>query len=356
MTPDVAEALKIVAARKPLPRDLAERAFLDLMDGKASEAQKGAILLGIATRGETAEEIAGAVSALRARMRRVITSRSPLLDTCGPGGIGRNLFNLSTATAIVAAGAGASVAKHGNRAISSRVGSADILSACGISVDIDPATAGRILDEVGLVFLFAPAFHPAMKELGTVRRELGVRTIFNALGPLANPAGAKRQLIGVGRPELVGLLADALASLGAERAIVFHGAGGLDELVPGVAAAGMEVREGWTRPWKYDPATLAQKPVAVEELAGGDAAANAGMLTRLLEGEDGARRESVLLNAAVALTVEGGARDIPEGYEMSRAAIDSGAARRVFDRLRQATRASKDSGGPVRRSAEREGE
>ncbi|HEY6930504.1 MAG TPA: anthranilate phosphoribosyltransferase, partial [Thermoanaerobaculia bacterium] len=278
MTPDVAEALKIVAARKPLSRELAERVFLDLMDGKATEAQKGAILLGIATRGETADEVAGAVSALRARMRRVPTRRSPLLDTCGPGGIGRDLFNLSTAAAIVAAGAGAAVAKHGNRSISSRVGSADVLSACGVAIELSPETAGRLLDEVGLAFLFAPSFHPAMKELGTVRRELGVRTIFNALGPLANPASASRQLIGVGRPELVRLLADALAALGAERAVVFHSANGFDELIPGVPASGVEVREGWTRPWKLDGAALSQESVDPRELAGGDAAENAQML------------------------------------------------------------------------------
>lgn len=338
MTPDVAEALKIVAARKPLPRDLAERTFLDLMDGKATEAQKGALLLGIATRGETAEEIAGAVTALRKRMRRVETRRSPLLDTCGPGGIGRDLFNISTATAIVAAGAGASVAKHGNRSISSRVGSADVLSACGVSIDLDPETAGRVLDEVGLVFLFAPSFHPAMKELGTVRRELGVRTIFNALGPLANPAGARRQLIGVGRPELVRLLADALASLGTERAVVFHVANGLDELVPGVPASGVEVDDGWTRPWKYDPSALPQRIVELAELAGGDAKTNAGMLESLLEGEVGPRRETVLLNVAVALTVEGMAADVGEGYERGRAAIDSGAARASFDRIREKSR------------------
>ncbi len=328
----------MVAARKPLPRDLAERTFLDLMDGKATEAQKGALLLGIATRGETAEEIAGAVAALRMRMRRVVTARAPLLDTCGPGGIGRDLFNLSTAAAIVAAGAGASVAKHGNRSISSRVGSADVLSACGVSIDLDPQTAGRVLDEVGLVFLFAPSFHPAMKELGTVRRELGVRTIFNALGPLANPAGATRQLIGVGRPELVRLLADALASLGAERAIVFHAANGLDELVPGVPASGVEVNDGWTRPWTYDPAALPQREIDLSELAGEDASGNAGMLERLLEGEAGARREAVLLNVAVALTVEGRASDVADGYERGRAAVDSGAARAVFDRMREKSR------------------
>lgn len=336
MTPDVARALQIVAGRHSLPRELAEAVFLDLMDGKASEAQKGAILLGIATRGETAEEVAGAVAALRTRMRRVRTRRAPLLDTCGPGGIGRDLFNLSTAAAIVAAGAGAAVAKHGNRSITSRVGSADVLSACGVSIELDPDTAGRLLDDVGLVFLFAPSFHPAMKELGTVRRELGVRTIFNALGPLANPAGATRQLIGVGRPELVRLLGDALASLGTERALVFHSANGLDELVPGVPASGMEVRDGWTRPWQYDPSTLSQDAVDLSELSGGDAAENARMLERLLAGGDGARREAVLLNAAAALFVAGIAKDLREGYEQGRASIDEGSAAEKLDRLRSA--------------------
>jgi anthranilate phosphoribosyltransferase len=349
VTPRVSEALKVVASRRPLPRALAEEAFLDLLDGKATEAQKGAILLGIATRGETAGEIAGAVAALRARMRRVASRREPLLDTCGPGGLGRDLFNLSTAAAIVAAGAGASVAKHGNRSITSRVGSADVLAASGVAVELDPASAGRILDEVGLVFLFAPSFHPAMKELGTVRRELGVRTIFNALGPLANPAGASRQIIGVGRPELVGILADALASLGSERAVVFHGENGLDELVPGTPAFGVEVREGWSRPWRYEPAGVPQEAVALEELAGGDAARNAAMLEALLEGEAGARREAVLLNAALALTVGGLASGLPEGYERARGAIDSGAANRIFGQLRRASElaASQVPAGPA---------
>jgi anthranilate phosphoribosyltransferase len=348
MTPEVAEALKVVAARKPLAREQAERVFLDLMDGKATEAQKGAILLGIATRGETSDEIAGAVGALRTRMRRVVSRRAPLLDTCGPGGIGRDLFNLSTAAAIVAAGAGASVAKHGNRSISSRVGSADVLAACGVEIQLDPSAAGRLLDEIGLVFLFAPAFHPAMKELGTVRRELGVRTIFNALGPLANPAGASRQLIGVGRPELVRLLAEALASLGAEHAIVFHSENGLDELLPGVPAAGIEVRDGWTRPWRYRPEDLPQRPVALEELAGSDAAGNAAMLERLLEGEDGARREAVLLNVAVALTVEGSAGNLPDAYERARDAIDSGKSREMLEALKAWSRGA---AGPGRDTA-----
>jgi anthranilate phosphoribosyltransferase len=224
------------------------------------------------------------------------------------------------------------------------VGSADVLSACGVAIELGPEAAGRVLDEAGLVFLFAPAFHPAMKELGTVRRELGVRTIFNALGPLANPAGAARQLIGVGRPELVRLLADALASLGTERAIVFHVSNGLDELVPGVAAEGVEVKDGWTRPWAYDPSALPQREVLLAELAGGDAQSNAGMLERLLDGEPGARRETVLLNVAVALTVEGRAADVADGYERARSAIDSGASRASFDRMRSSSRLAGGSG------------
>jgi len=340
VTPAVAEALRTVAARQSLPRALAEETFGDLMDGRATEAQKGALLLGIATRGETSDEIAGAVAALRCRMRRVSTRRSPLLDTCGPGGLGRDLFNVSTATAIVAAGAGAAVAKHGNRSISSRVGSADVLESSGVRVDLEPEAAGRVLDEVGLAFLYAPSFHPAMRELGTVRRELGIRTIFNALGPLANPAGATRQLIGVGRPELVGLLADALASLGSERAIVFHSEAGLDELVPGFPAAGVEVRDGETRPWSFDPAGLAQARVSLEELRGGDANENARLLERLLGGEAGPRRETVLLNAAVALIVEGRARDVRDGYGQAAAALEGGTAARSFERLKEASRAA----------------
>jgi anthranilate phosphoribosyltransferase len=361
MTPNVASALQEIAARRTLSRALAEASFGDLMDGKATEAQKGAVLLGIATRGETAEEIAGAVAALRSRMRRVVSRRAPLLDTCGPGGLGRDLFNLSTATAIVAAGAGAAVAKHGNRSISSRVGSADVLSAAGVAIDVGPEAAGRVLDDVGLVFLFAPVFHPAMKELGTVRRELGVRTIFNALGPLANPAGATRQMIGVGRPELVRLLADALAALGAERAIIFHSDDGLDELVPGVGAWGVEVNEGWTRPWRLAADFLGQRSVSLAELAGGDAAENAAMLLRLLDGEAGARREAALANAALALVVEGQAADIGDGYERARASIDSGASRAIFDKLKKAgaeapvRRSPEGEAGPVRHSPEGEG-
>lgn len=205
-----------------------------------------------------------------------------------------------------------------------------------MAIDLDPDRAGQVLDEVGLVFLFAPAFHPAMKELGTVRSELGVRTIFNSLGPLANPAGASRQLIGVGRPELVPLLAEALATLGSERAVVFHSDDGWDELIPGVPARGIEVREGWIRPWKYDPGDVRQAAVNPAELAGGDAASNASMLMALLEGEKGPRRESTLLNAALGLVIADRAGTLAEGYESARAAIDDGRALDSFNRLRAA--------------------
>jgi anthranilate phosphoribosyltransferase len=204
-------------------------------------------------------------------------------------------------------------------------------------VDLEPAGAGRILDEVGIVFLFAPAFHPAMKALSGVRRELGVRTIFNVLGPLANPAGAGRQLIGVGRPELVELLADALVALGCERAVVFHSANGLDELVPGAAARGLEIVDGAARAWSLDARPLSQKPVALEELAGGGAGENAAFLARLLDGEPGPRREAVLLNAGLALVVEGRAADVMDGYERARHSLDSGAAARSFERLKEAS-------------------
>ncbi len=339
MTP-VAEALRLAASGARLPRPLAEAAFADVMDGRATHAQQGGLLLALAARGETADEVAGAVAALRARMRRVASRRAPLLDTCGPGGLGRDLFNVSTAAAIVAAGAGAAVAKHGNRSISSRVGSADVLEASGVRVDLEPDAAGRVLDETGLAFLFAPGFHPALRALAALRRELGVRTILNVLGPLANPAGATRQLIGVGRPALVRLLGEALAALGGERAIVFHSAAGLDELVPGCPAEGLEVADGTTKAWRFDPADVPQPPVPVEALRGGDADENARMLERLLAGEPGPRREAVLLNAAVALVVAGCADGVREGHALAAEALDRGEAGRRFESLKEASRAA----------------
>lgn len=326
------DALKALADGGKLSRELAFAAFLDLMEGQCTEAQKGALLLGLASRGEAPEEIAGAVGALRARMRRVEVRRSPLLDTCGTGGDGAGTFNVSTASAFVCAGAGVAVAKHGNRSVSSRCGSADVLEKLGVRLEKSPEEAARDIESDGFTFLFAPAFHPAMRQVASVRKELGVRTIFNLIGPLANPAGAARQLVGVARFEVARLLAEALGLLGTERAVVFHSENGLDELTPGIPAIGFEIREGKVSRWRFDPGVLALAPVRREDLAGGDAAENAATLRRVLEGEPGPVRETVLLNAAAALWVADAAATLHEGYEAAVRSIASGAALRSLRR------------------------
>ena len=326
----ISQAIHRLADRRSLSEAEARDAFFDLMEGRASETQKGALLLGLAARGETAAELAGAVSAVREKMRRVAATRRPLLDTCGTGGHGAPTVNISTAAAFVCAGAGVAVAKHGNRS-ATRCGSADVLEALGVRLERTPQEAAAEIDAVGFAFLFAPAFHPAMREIAPARRELAVRTIFNLIGPLANPAGATRQLIGVPRFELSRLLAEALALLGTERAIVFHSENGLDELTPGVPAIGFEVRGGRAAPWRFDPGVLAQKTVERRELSGGTPAENAAILVDVLEGRPGPVRETVLLNAATALWIAEAARTLHDGYEAARASIDGGAALRALD-------------------------
>jgi anthranilate phosphoribosyltransferase len=329
----VARALKRIAGRETLSVEEAREAFFDLMDGRASETQKGALLLGLAARGETASELAGAVTAVREKMRRVPARRRPLLDTCGTGGHGGVTVNISTAAAFVCAGAGVAVAKHGNRS-ATRCGSADVLEALGVRLDKTPEEAAAEIDSAGFSFLFAPAFHPAMREAASARRDLGVRTIFNLIGPLANPAGATRQLIGVSHFDVARLLAEALAMIGTERAIVFHSGNGLDELTPGIAAIGFEVRAGRAVAWRFDAGVLAQRAVEKNELAGGTPQENAEILRRVLDGEDGAVRETVLLNAATALWICEAAPTLHNAYEMASASIDGGAARAVLERVR----------------------
>jgi anthranilate phosphoribosyltransferase len=322
-------ALRRIADRRTLSAAEARDAFLELMEGRATESQKGALLLGLASRGETPEEVAGAVAAVREKMRRVETNRKPLLDTCGTGGHGFRTVNVSTAAAFACAGAGVAVAKHGNR---SQCGSADVLEALGVPIERSPEDAAAAIDESGFAFLFAPAFHPAMRELGAARRELAVRTICNLIGPLANPAGADRQLIGVGGSDVARLLAGALAMLGTQRAIVFHSENGLDELTPGVAAIGFEVRPGRAVPWRFDPGVLAQRPVEIGELGGGSPSENAATLRAVLGGARGAVRETVLVNAATALWIAEAAPTLHDAYEMAAEAIDSGRASAVLDR------------------------
>jgi anthranilate phosphoribosyltransferase len=323
-------ALRRLADRRTLSASEARAAFFDLMEGRATDSQKGALLLGLAARGETPEELAGAVGAVREKMRRVDARRRPLLDTCGTGGHGRKTVNVSTAAAFACAGAGIAVAKHGNRS-ATRCGSADVLEALGVPIDKSPEEAEADLARSGFTFLFAPVFHPAMREIAPTRRELGVRTIFNLIGPLANPAGADRQLIGVSRHDVARLLAEALALLGTERAIVFHSENGLDELTPGIAAIGFEVRPGRTSAWRFDPEVLAQRPVEVEELFGADAAGNADVLRSVLAGAPGPVRETVLLNAAAALWIAEAAPTLHEGYEMAASAIDTGRAAAILE-------------------------
>ena len=327
----VAHALRRLADRKTLTAEEARDAFFDLMEGRASETQKGALLLGLASRGETAAEIAGAVAAVRAKMKRVPARRRPLLDTCGTGGRGAMTVNVSTGAAFVCAGAGVAVAKHGNRS-ATRCGSADVLEALGVPLERTPEEAAADIDEAGFAFLFAPAFHPAMREISAARKDLAVRTIFNLIGPLANPAGAGRQLIGVSRFDVARLLAEALAMVGTERAIVFHSENGLDELTPGIAAIGFEVRDGRAAAWRFDPGVLAQRTVEKHELAGGSPAQNAETLRRVLGGERGPVRETVLLNAAAALWIADAAGTLHEACEMARRSIDGGAARAALER------------------------
>jgi anthranilate phosphoribosyltransferase len=330
------EALDRLGERKPLSAEASRAAFLELMEEDVTDAQKGAFLLGLASRGETPDEVAGAVSALRARMSPVSSSRSPLLDTCGTGGDGAATFNVSTAAAFVCAGAGVAVAKHGNRAVSSRCGSADVLEVLGVPLETTPEAAGRNLDSHGFAFLFAPAFHPAMKSVARVRRELGVRTIFNLIGPLANPARPSRQIIGVGRFEVARLLAGAMAMLETERTIIFHSENGLDELTPGVPAIGFEIRADRVTPWRFDPGVLAQKPVERGEIAGAGASENAEILRRVLGGEGGPIRETVLLNSAAALWVAGAAPTLSDGYEIAGDSVDHGLALAALDSARSA--------------------
>ena len=277
-------------------------------------------------KGETADEIAGCAEAMREHVLVVRPARTDLVDTAGTGGDGARTFNISTAAALVAAAAGAGVAKHGNRAVSSSSGSADVLEALGFNLELPPETIARSIDELGFGFLFAPTHHPAMRHAAPVRRDLATRTVFNVLGPLTNPAGARAQVVGVYAPELVPTIADVLARLGAERAFVVHGAAGVDELSPAGPNLVCEVANGQVRRREIDPLDLGIDRCAPEELGGGDPADNAETIRRIFSGAEGGKRDAVLLNAAGAIAAGGLARDLGEGVGLAREAIDSGAA------------------------------
>ena len=327
------EALARLLDGHDLSRAQARSVMNEVMEGDATPAQIGGLLVALRLKGETADEIAGCAEAMRSHVLAVKPKRDDLVDTAGTGGDGMGTINISTAAALVAAAAGAGVAKHGNRAVSSASGSADVLEALGFRLELPPARIERSIDELGFGFLFAPTHHPAMRHAAPVRRELAARTVFNVLGPLTNPAGARAQVVGVYAPSLVRTIAEVLAQLGARRAFVVHGAGGIDELSPTGPNLVCEVVDGDVREREIDPLELGVPRCDARELRGGSPAENAAAIIRVFGGESGGPRSAILLNAAGALAAAGHGRDLAEGLELAREAIDSGAAAGRLDEL-----------------------
>jgi len=321
-------------------------AFGLIMSGEASVAQVAALLMALRVKGETADEVAGAAQAMRAAMVPIeAEDREALVDTCGTGGGSVTTFNISTAAALLAAGAGVRIAKHGNRSFTSRSGSADVLEALGVPLDATPGVMGDVLRRAGVVFMFAPTLHPAMRHVGPVRRELGIPTVMNIVGPLANPAGAGRQVVGVADRHRMPLLAGALAALGTAHALVVHGEPGMDEVSPLGPTHVAEVRYGVVKEWVIDPGQLGFNGIAPEDLAGGDPSTNARIIERVLSGDGPSGAEgAVLLNAAAAIYVSGMDSTMDEALVRARGALESGAGRRALERLRQAYADTKPAG------------
>jgi anthranilate phosphoribosyltransferase len=330
-TSDLKPLLAEVAAGRTLSESEAEAAFDIIMSGNATPSQMGAFLMALRVRGETVDEITGAVRTMRLK---ALTIDAPpgTIDTVGTGGDASGTFNISTATAFVVAGCSVPVAKHGNRAFSSKSGAADVLAALGVNIDADMAVVRRCLWEIGMCFLMAPRHHSATRHVAPTRVELGTRTIFNLLGPLSNPAGARRQLVGVFAPEWVVPMAEVLGRLGAERAWVVHGSG-IDELTTAGVTKIAEFNDGKVTSFEVTPEAVGLVRVPLEALKGGEPAHNAALMRDLLGGAQGALREVVLFNSAAALVVAGRAADLRAGVAMAAQAIDSGAARQVLDRL-----------------------
>jgi anthranilate phosphoribosyltransferase len=304
-----------------------------IMDGAAAPAQIAGFLIGLAMKGERPDEIVGLARTMRARASKLSRSFAPVFDTCGTGGDGAHTFNVSTVAALVLAACGVRVAKHGNRSASSRCGSADLLETLGVNIAAPPAVVERCLEHAGIAFLFAQVFHPSMRHAGPTRKELGVRTAFNLLGPLTNPAGATRQLVGVPRPELTELVARSLAQLGADRAWVVHGADGLDEISTTGYTKISECRAGAVNTFYLHPADVGLPKATPRDLRGGEAEDNAGIARAVLSGAKGPRRDVVLLNAGASLLIAGRVNGIPDGIAMAADAIDSGRAGDVLQRL-----------------------
>jgi anthranilate phosphoribosyltransferase len=321
-----------VATGATLSRDEAAHAFDKMMSGEATPAQMGGLLMALRIRGETVEEITGAVTTMRAKMLRVDAPKDAV-DVVGTGGDAAGSYNISTCAAFIVAGAGVPVAKHGNRALSSRSGAADVLGALGVNIELAPDQIGRCVREAGIGFMFAPAHHPAMKHVGPARVELGTRTIFNLLGPLSNPAGVKRQMVGVFARPWIEPLAHVLGALGTERAWVVHGSDGLDEITTSGPTYVASLEGGKVTTFEIEPEDAGLKRAATADLKGGEAAHNAEALRAVLDGKPGAFRDVSILNAAATLVVAGKAKDIKQGAELAAKSVDSGEARKRLERL-----------------------
>jgi anthranilate phosphoribosyltransferase len=335
---DLRDVLEAVASGRTLDAAEAEAAFDRFMSGSASPAQMAGVLVGLSAKGIQPSEVAGGVRALRKAMLPVAASDpDALVDTAGTGGGSVTTFNISTAAALVAAGSGVPVAKHGNRSFTSRCGSADVLEVLGVDIELTPERMADILEDAGIVFMFAPLLHPAMRHVGQVRRELGITTIMNILGPLTNPAGARRQVIGVADPALLDLIPGALQELGHIRALVVHGDPGMDELSPVGTTRVVELRDGDVLEYEVSPEQLGLEPADLDGLAGGEPAYNAEIIEGVLAGEPGSARTAVIINAAAALLVGGVAQDLEGAARLAESSIDEGLAAAALDRLREAT-------------------
>src|SRR3954449_10963380 len=327
------ELLEKLTRHEDLTADEAAAAMAEIMEGRAAPAHIAALLTGLAMKGERPVEIVGLARAMRAHAVQGSRRYDEVFDTCGTGGDRANTFNISSCAAIVVAASGVRVAKHGNRSASSKAGGADVYEALGIRIGAAPATVERCIAEAGIGFFFAPTFHPSMRHAGPVRRELGIRTAFNLLGPLTNPAGASRQLVGVPRPEFTELLARALALLGTKRAWVVHGADGIDELTTTGYTKISECRDGAVNTFYLHPADVGLPKAAAGSLQGGDAHENARIIERVLAGERGAAHDVVLLNAGASLFIAGAAASVEDGIATASRAIECGDAKRTLERL-----------------------
>ena len=332
MTDDFKALIAKAATGASLTREEAALGFDRMMSGEATPSQMGGLLMAMRVRGETVEEITGAVHAMRAKMLRV-AAPVEAIDVVGTGGDASGSYNISTCAAFIVAGAGVPVAKHGNRALSSRSGAADVLGALGVKIELTPEAIGRCIREAGIGFMFAPAHHPAMKNVGPTRVELGTRTIFNLLGPLSNPAGVKRQMVGVFSRQWIEPLAQVLRNLGTERAFVVHGSDGLDEITTAGATYVAALADGAVRTFEIVPEEVGLARARPETLRGGEADENASALRNVLKGQPGPFRDVAILNAAAALVVAGRAKDLKQGVALAHQSVDSGEAYRRLERL-----------------------